>query len=141
MLPDFGPAKPVILIDGARFDTLEGFFAEIGRQVIPGRDWGENLDAFNDILRGGFGTPPGGFVLLWKDHARSQADLGHVETARQFHLMLPLVDPENFDFFEAKLTAALCGVGPTIFDLIVEIIQIHGPDGPESQDGVDLRLC
>ena len=52
--------KPTLEIDGTRFDTLEGFYDEVSRQLIPRSDWGRNLDAFNDILRGGFGTPEGG---------------------------------------------------------------------------------
>lgn len=54
-------------IDGSRFSTLEGFFEEISSVLIPGTDWGKNLDAFNDILRGGFGTPDDGFILKWKN--------------------------------------------------------------------------
>jgi len=50
-------------IDGQRFSTLEDFYTEVSRVVIPGADWGHNLDAFNDILRGGFGTPEGGFTV------------------------------------------------------------------------------
>ena len=50
-------------IDGTRFHTLEEFFDEIGTVLIPGSEWGRNLDAFNDILRGGFGTPEGGFTI------------------------------------------------------------------------------
>ena len=49
------PSKPIYEIDGARFSTLEGFYNEISQALIPGVDWGHNLDAFNDILRGGFG--------------------------------------------------------------------------------------
>ena len=44
-------------IDGKNFSTLEEFYDEISRVLIPGAQWGRNLDAFNDILRGGFGTP------------------------------------------------------------------------------------
>ena len=50
-------------IDGARFSTLEEFFEEISNEAIPGAEWGHNLDAFNDILRGGFGTPEDGFTI------------------------------------------------------------------------------
>jgi hypothetical protein len=49
--------KHVYEIDGAAFSSLEGFFDEVSRKLIPDAIWGKNLDAFNDILRGGFGTP------------------------------------------------------------------------------------
>ena len=55
--------KQVYEIDGAGFSSLEGFFDEVSRKLIPHAIWGKNLDAFNDILRGGFGTPEDGFVL------------------------------------------------------------------------------
>lgn len=49
-----GMTSPTVLeIDGTRFDDLEGFWNEVSRQLIPGADWGRNLDAFNDTLRGG----------------------------------------------------------------------------------------
>ena len=34
------------IIDGAAFSTLEGFYDEISRILIPGAVWGYNLDAF-----------------------------------------------------------------------------------------------
>ena len=67
---------------GANFDTLHGFYDEVARRLIPGAYWGRNLDAFNDILRSGFGAPEGGFVLRWVHAARSQACLGYPETVR-----------------------------------------------------------
>jgi len=57
--------KKTYEIDGERFTNLEGFYDEIGRVLAPGAKWGRNLNAFNDILRGGFGTPDGGFILRW----------------------------------------------------------------------------
>ena len=59
-------------IDSDRFSTLEGFFGEVSRVLIPEATWGHNLDAFNDILRGGFGTPEDGFTIRWKNHALSR---------------------------------------------------------------------
>ncbi|MGO9833444.1 MAG: barstar family protein [Polyangiaceae bacterium] len=56
-------AKRVFEINGHDFDTIEGFYDEIGRKVFDDTSWGRNLDAFNDVLRGGFGTPEEGFVL------------------------------------------------------------------------------
>ena len=38
-------------------------------------DWGHNLDAFNDILRGGLWyTQRGGFILKWKNSELSRAN-------------------------------------------------------------------
>ena len=81
-------SNTVYEIDGQRFSTLEDFYAEVSRVVIPGADWGHNLDAFNDILRGGFGTPDGGFTVRWLQHAVSRERLGYSETIRQLELRL-----------------------------------------------------
>ena len=67
--------KPVLTINGGNFSTLEEFYDEVERVLIPGAAWGRNLDAFNDILRGGFGTPEGGFVLRWLESDRSRKHL------------------------------------------------------------------
>ena len=59
------PTKRIYEIVGAAFFTLEEFYEEVDRKIITA-PWGHNLDAFNDILRGGFGTPVEGFVLAGK---------------------------------------------------------------------------
>jgi RNAse (barnase) inhibitor barstar len=63
-------------IDGQDFSTLDGFYDEISRVLIPGAAWGRNLDAFDDILYGGFGTPEERFVFVWKNHQVSRERLG-----------------------------------------------------------------
>lgn len=68
--------KPAFIIDGARISTLDAFYREIERSLIPRAAWGRNLDALHDILRGGFGTPEGGFVLCWTHSDRSRVRLG-----------------------------------------------------------------
>jgi RNAse (barnase) inhibitor barstar len=75
------PMQPrIYIIDGEHFSSLDEFYTEISRVLIPGVPWGRNLDAFNDILRGGFGTPEEGFVLIWRNAARSQHALGYPAT-------------------------------------------------------------
>jgi RNAse (barnase) inhibitor barstar len=117
--------KLVLEIDGNRFTTLEGFYDEISRKVIPGYDWGQNLDAFNDVLRGGFGTPEEGFRLVWRNHDVSRKALGHAETARQLALRLERCHPSNHTRVAADLAAAQEGRGSTVFDWLVEIIEGH----------------
>ena len=48
----------------------------MSERLIPGASWGRNLDAFNDILHGGFGTPDGPFVIRWHQSATTRARLG-----------------------------------------------------------------
>jgi RNAse (barnase) inhibitor barstar len=64
------------VIEGVRISSLGSFYDEISRVLIPSSAWGRNLDAFNDILRGGFGTPEEGFALIWRDADISRKNLG-----------------------------------------------------------------
>ncbi len=60
-------ARPLVQryeIDGSEFSTLEGFAEHFSARVLDGDAWRGNPDAFNDILRGGFGTPEAGFCLV-----------------------------------------------------------------------------
>jgi len=132
--------KQTYEIDGMRFSTLEGFYEEISRALIPGVAWGRNLDAFNDILRGGFGTPENGFILRWTNSKLSQERLGHPETVRQLEKRLQRCHPSNRLRVADDLDAARIGIGPTVFDWLIEIIRDHGPAGPEREDGIDLIL-
>ena len=133
--------KRTYAIDGGHFSTLEEFFDEIGHVLIPGCAWGKNLDAFNDILRGGFGTPEEGFVLRWENSAISRQRLGYPETARQLRARLEKCHPANRERVAEAIEAAEAQTGPTVFDWLVEIIQDHGPGGAEPEDGVELVLA
>ena len=67
---------PIIDLDGATIHDLDDVYDQVSERLIPGASWGRNLDAFNDILRGGFGTPHGDWVLRWHEAATSRARLG-----------------------------------------------------------------
>lgn len=127
-------------LDGTRFDSLDGFYAELDDKLglAP---WGHNLDAFNDILRGGFGTPAGGFVLRWRHAERSRVALGYPETIRYLERKLGRCHPTNIPGVRADIEAARRGEGPTLFEILVEIIREHGPGGREAEDGVALELA
>jgi RNAse (barnase) inhibitor barstar len=143
MPDDYGitPASdPIFELDGTRISTLEEFFAEVSRVLIPGSEWGHNLDAFNDILRGGFGTPEGGFTIRWRHHAMTVARLGYAETVRQLELRLARCHPTNRAFVTDDLARARRGQGPTVFEWLLEIIRCHGPGGREAGDNVTLEL-
>jgi len=133
--------KPIIEIDGARFDSLDGFWNEISTRLIPGAQWGHNFDAFNDILRGGFGTPDGGFRLRWANFQRSREVLGYAETIRWLERKLQRCHPANVEFVKEEIERARRTEGPTVADIILGIIQIHGPGGVEEGDGVELELA
>jgi RNAse (barnase) inhibitor barstar len=118
-------SKTALTIDGESFSTLDEFYEEVSRKLIPGADWGHNLDAFNDILRGGFGTPDEGFVLVWRRSDLSRERLGYAETIRQLERRLLQCHPSNRAHVKKELSRARRSEGPTSFDWLVEIIQCH----------------
>lgn len=132
------PPKPTYEIDGKKFSTLEGFYGEISQVLIPGVEWGHNLHAFNDILRGGFGTPEGGFALRWQNSLASRERLGYPETVRQLEKRLQTCHPSNRSSVTRDLEQAKRGEGATVFDWLVEIINVHTAGGREAEDGVEL---
>lgn len=134
-------SSTVYELDGRRFSTLEDFYTEVSRVLIPGADWGHNLDAFNDILRGGFGTPEGGFTLRWLQHAVSKERLGFPETIRQLELRLARCHSLGRPQVLQELESARAGQGVTVFDWLVEIIRDHGPGGGQANDRVVLVLA
>jgi Barstar (barnase inhibitor) len=85
-------------------ESLEDFWRLIGEAVNgPGGYFGSNLDAFNDCLSGGFGTPEDGdFIVEWRDHELSRASLGYPETARQLKLGLARCHPSSMPRVRAE---------------------------------------
>lgn len=128
------------VLDGAKITSLEAFYDAISDTLIPGAYWGRNLDAFNDILRGGFGTPEGGFILRLSNSDALRANLGYAETVRQLQKKLECCHPTNRQSVKADLSHAQQGKGATVFEWLVEIIRIHGVGGEEADDGVELVL-
>jgi RNAse (barnase) inhibitor barstar len=132
--------KAILSIDGNNFSTLEGFYEEISSKVTPDSSWAHNLDAFNEILRGDFGTPKDGFVLVWHNSNKSRVDLGYEETVRQLEKRLLKCHPLNIAGVKHELKKAKRCEGPTVFNWLTEIILIHCPGGTESEDGIELIL-
>jgi RNAse (barnase) inhibitor barstar len=72
--------KQTITINGDNFSDLETFYDEIDNVLTKDLDWqtGHNLNAFNDLLRGGFGVyeyeEP--VKLIWTNFSHSTKTLG-----------------------------------------------------------------
>ena len=74
------PQRQEFTIDGRHFSDMDGFYDEV-EQVFTSvldRGIGRNLNAFNDILRGGFerheyGNP---IHIKWLSYEKSVRDLG-----------------------------------------------------------------
>jgi hypothetical protein len=133
------PRKEYV-VDGTRFGTLQDAAAEFTRVLGLTMPWRGNLDAFNDFLRGGFGTPDDGFVLIWRHSAISRERLGYGETIKWLEERVQNCHPTNVPFMQQRLAEAQRSKGQTLFDMVVEIIRVHGPGGEEAEDQVDLRL-
>ncbi len=88
---------------------------------------GASLDAFNDLLSGGFGEIKGNepVDLIWINQSRSREVLGYEVTRAYYAAKLEPGSPFNKTLFTEKLRALECGEGQTYFEIILEIIAEH----------------
>jgi RNAse (barnase) inhibitor barstar len=126
--------KRIYEIDGANSSTLEEFAGDFTRQLNLQTNWRGNLDAFNDILHGGFGTPENGFVLVWKNSALSKQRLAYPETIKWLNEQIRRCHPSNIPHFRQRIALANKHEGETLFDTLVEIITA------EDHADIELRL-
>jgi len=126
--------KQVYEIDGNNSSNLEEFAVDFTHQLNLEIGWRGNLDAFNDILHGGFGTPDGGFILVWRNAELSRQRLGYPETIKWLEERIQNCHPSNIKHFKQRLKLAQQNKGKTLFDMLVEIIT------DEDHKGIELRL-
>lgn len=122
-----------IIMDGNQFSTLEEFYTEMDHLLTKDLGWktGHNLDAFNDLLRGGFGVHEYGehLHIKWLHAAKSRRDFGYDATAAYYEKMLTTCHPVNRKSVEEKLAAAREHKGKTVMDMIVDIILLGEDSG------------
>ncbi|MBB2952262.1 MULTISPECIES: barstar family protein [Sphingobacterium] len=72
--------KLTIIINGDNFSDLESFYHEVDQVLTKDLDWqtGHNLDAFNDLLCGGFGVYDyaTSVKIVWTKFSKSRSELG-----------------------------------------------------------------
>ena len=118
--------KKEIIINGNNFSNLEEFYNEIDRVLTKELDFktGHNLNAFNDLLRGGFGVheydEP--IHLKWENSQKSKLDLGYNATLNFYTEVLEKCHPSNINSVKKKIELAKAKEGQTLFDILVEII-------------------
>ena len=121
--------KKTITIEGSSIHDIHSFYQEINRVFMEGEDWkiGDSLDAFDDLLYGGFGALDGDapVTLEWKDIGISRTTLGMDATREYYQQKLLPGSPFNRVAFTLKLTELNEGRGQTYFDIILEIISRH----------------
>ena len=119
-------SKKTFVINGDNFSDLSGFYDEVqGVLTEHFEGFGRNLDAFNDILRGGFGRFDYGenIQIVWKNSIKSKMDLGFAETIKYYTKQLTRVHPSNLKYTREQLKQAKKKQGQTLFDILVEIIK------------------
>lgn len=116
-----------LTIRGRYIRDIPSFYAEVNRVFMADEDWklGESLDAFNDLLFGGYGVIAGPELveLVWEDIEASRAALG-IETTRTY-LTAKLRQPELYSvsIIHQQLDQLEKGNGSTYFDTILNIIR------------------
>jgi RNAse (barnase) inhibitor barstar len=118
-----------IVINGSKISSLDTFYDEVESKLTKDLDWkiGKNLDAFNDVLRGGFGVyeyeEP--IKLIWTRSNESKRKLGWDETVKYISAKLKTCHPTNIQFVKDDLDLAQQHKEQTLFELIVDIIRTH----------------
>lgn len=81
-----------IIIDGEHFSDLDGFYDEAARKLTDNLQFapGHNLDAFHDLLRGGFGVHAFGepIRLVWRHYSKSKRELGAEQILKIIEVIL-----------------------------------------------------
>src|SRR3954465_11766726 len=109
------PSREVYIVEGSRFSPLAECAAEFTRVLGLTLPWNGNLDAFNDFLRGGFGTPDEGFVLRWQHSDISRQQLGYGETLHWLEERVHNCHPSNVAHLQERIAAARRQEGETLF--------------------------
>jgi RNAse (barnase) inhibitor barstar len=87
-----------LVIRAGSVTSLDDFHAEIKALLQLDGGYGANLDAFNDVLRGGCGkVDPAGKVFVWKGHAAAKSALG----ASKFNTILEIFHNDDNSGHEA----------------------------------------
>ena len=86
------------VLDGNNFSDMEGFYNEIDALLTKNlqQKTGHNLNAFNDLLRGGFNVHEYNdpITIRWINYSKSKKDLGDEMILKLLEIML---DCDNTD--------------------------------------------
>lgn len=115
----------IVTIDGNNFKDLEGFYDEVNKKLCPGfKEFGRNLAAFNDVLRGGFNVfeYEENIQLIWINSAKSKDDLGYKAVVKYLKQVKKKAHPTNIQYIKSEIHDAKASKGPTLYDILVGII-------------------
>ena len=89
----------IFILDGNNFNDINGFYDEIDKLLTKDLTWktGHNLDAFNDLLRGGFNVFEFGepITIRWIIYNKSKKDLGDDLILKLLEIMLHCDDTNH----------------------------------------------
>lgn len=118
-----------ITINGSVITDIPSFYEEVNRVFMANEDWriGQSLDAFNDLLFGGYGAlfEINEIDLIWLNVEQSRKVLSYDVTHAYYLEKLEPGSPFNRTYFEGKLERLENGEGETYFDTIISIIAEH----------------
>ncbi len=87
------------ILDGNNFSDMEGFYCEIDKLLTKNLQWktGHNLNAFNDLLRGGFNVHEYNepITIRWINYEKSKKDLGDEMVLILLEIMLNCDDSDH----------------------------------------------
>ena len=87
------------ILDGNNFTDMEGFYNEINKLLTKNLHWktGHNLNAFNDLLRGGFGVHEYNepITIRWINFNKSKEALGEEMVLILLEIMLDCDDSDH----------------------------------------------
>ncbi len=118
-----------LILEGENFHDIDTFYEEINRLVMEDEDWelGSSLDAFNDLLYGGYGILQGyeELKIIWLNSEKSRGDLGLETTLAYYNQKLKLPNIFNKELIQKKINELESGNGLTYFEILLEIISEH----------------
>ena len=87
------------ILDGNNFTDMEGFYNEMDKLLTKNLHWktGHNLNAFNDLLRGGFGVHEYNepITIRWINFDKSKEALGDEMMLILLEIMLDCDDSDH----------------------------------------------
>ena len=87
------------ILDGNNFSNMEGFYLEIDKLLTKNLQWktGHNLNAFNDLLRGGFNVHEYNepITIRWINYGKSKKELGDEMVLILLEIMLNCDDSDH----------------------------------------------
>ena len=122
----------IVYFDGAAANSRAGFYEEVERNFASNLSWkiGRNLNAFNDVLRGGFTFHDYDekVVIHWQSCAKSIRGLDGKSMVAEYEEFFNLSTPLDRTAILALLKKGNRCKGGAFFPMVCELIVENGHD-------------